>query len=509
MRDLCDRGLFYKKQILSAMKRIFYAILIILFSAGCRSSTSAVPINPPESAIEQAVEEAEVDNLIVRDEPIPEQWWLLFNDGQLNEFIEKAFVNNPTLQTAKVKILAAFYNASSIQSILYPYLGLGADVSRQKLSTTGVIPFNTGPPGSGTPVVQVPATPGGTGPIPEYFTLYETELNFRYSFDFWEKNRNTFRAAMGQFQANIAEEAYARLELGILIAGAYYKLQTNFQRELIAVEFVDNRQRYYDLIQKRIQRNIDTDLSLQIAGSNLSDAKDILLQIQREIAVSRVQLSAYLAGDFDEEVAVDDITLQALPKVPVPECLPLHLISKRPDITAQLWLIESADRLIDVAKAGFYPDFNLAGFFGFQTIHFSKWFMWPSTFFNIDPAMTLPIFDGGRLIADLRKSEVNYDLAILEYNRLVINAAKEVLEAIAILRNSWARLQEFDKRYAAQSELYRLTHLRTLHNLSSSLDDLVGEANKLVAQDQTIIALGTTIQAILDLIKSLGGGYDN
>ena len=111
----------------------------------------------------------------------------------------------------------------------------------------------------------------------------------------------------------------------------------------------------------------------------------------------------------------------------MPHNLPLHLISQRADIAAQIKLIQSAGDLIKVAEAGFYPDFNLNAFFGFQTIHFAQLFKWDSTFFNVDPAMTLPIFDGGRLIADLRKSEIDYNGAILQYNQLVIDAASEVL----------------------------------------------------------------------------------
>ena len=194
--------------------------------------------------------------------------------------------------------------------------------------------------------------------------------------------------------------------------------------------------------------------------------------------------------------------------MPLPKDLPVHLLAYRPDITAQLWLIESAGKLIEVAKAGFYPDFNLTAIFGYQTIHLSKLFIYPSTYYNVDPAFTLPIFDGGRLLANLRGSEINYDLAILQYNELVINAVRDVLDGIAVLKNSYEQYQEFKNRRSQLEQIFNLTKLRVENNLNSNLDYLSSEQNMLVARDQEVVALGNTIQAALTLIKAVGGGYD-
>lgn len=308
-------------------------------------------------------------------------------------------------------------------------------------------------------------------------------------------------------QARCAERNFIRLELGIAIAETYYDLQVDFERKRIADDFFENRTRYLELVQERVAGHVDTDITEQIAASNLTDARDLVLQIEGDIAVKQYKLMAYLAGDFTEELV--PVFEQPIPKVALPDNLPLHLLSNRPDITSQLWLIESAGRQVDVAKAGFYPDFNLTAFFGFQTIHFAKLFKWPaSTFFNVDPAMTLPIFDAGKRLADLEGSEVNYNLAILDYNQLVIDAAEEVLTALAILQNQLLRLEEFERKIGEQENLFRLTSLKVEHSLANGLDELTSEANVLIAQDQLIKAKGRVIKALLELIQSLGGGYD-
>lgn len=479
--------------------------IIIALAGGCSSSQRTQPLDLPVETIGQAAQEAVENPIFTPVEKVPDDWWRLFNDAQLNGFIETALERNPTLQTAQAKILAASYTADRLRAVLYPSLTWAADVSRQKLSKTGVIPFQSNPAG---PPTQVPATPGSTGGIPVYFSLYETELQLAYEFDFWKKNRNTLRAALGQVQTNIAEEAFARLRLAIAVAQTYFELQTDYKREEVANALARNKTEYRDMVLKRIHANLDNDIALMSAESSLADAQRALLQIQGDIAVREDQLKAYLAGNFDEEIFNTHVIDQPLPQVPLPKDLPLHLISQRPDIIAQLWLIESAGRQIEVAKAGFYPDFNLTAFYGYQTIHFREWFKWPSSYFNVDPAVSLPIFDGGRLLANLRGSEINYDLAILQYNELVLQAAQETLDGIAVLRNAASQLQEYVHKLRFQTDAYELTSQRVTHNLNNILDKLTSEGNVLAARDQEIVGMGNTIQAILALIKALGGGYD-
>lgn len=500
---------FITKMFMVKRQQCILAIFALGAFWGCSSSLHVLPIELPQNAIENAVDTTAEDAVILSDAPLPARWWCLFEDDQLSEFIEKAICKNPTLQKTKERIFAAEYIALSARSSLFPYLSLGADVSRQKLSKTGVIPFASGPQGSDTPIISVPTVQRDDARIPQYFTLYETELNLKYHFDFWDKQKNIWRAALGRVQAAIAEEAFARLELSILVAKTYYKLQMNYRRKDVVEAFVANRKEYADIIQKRIEANIDNEIALQNAISNLIDAKDILLQIEGSIDLEEHKLKALMAGNFDEELFKENITASSLPRIPLPKDIHLNLIARRPDIIAQLWLIESASRQIAVAKADFYPDFNLTAFFGFQTIHFRELFKWPSTFFNINPAMSLPIFDAGQRIANLKGSEVSYDLEILEYNNLVINAAQEVLDALSLLKNSWQRFLEYESKHWHLKSLNRLTALRVLHNLNSNLDELISQGNVLMSEDQEVIALERAIQAMLDLIKSLGGGYDN
>lgn len=477
------------------MKKLLLFCIWALLFASC-DRRLAEKIDVPIIAIEKAKEAVRGDPCFVEDCPLCPCWWELFHDGQLTQFIQLAFARNPTLQAARANIALGLANAGKVRSSLFPYIWWGGDVSRQKLSKTGVLPLQ----GTDTviPVVSI---------IPVYFTLYETQLNLTYNFDIWGKNRNAYCAALGEVKADIADEAFSRLQLGVSLAEVYFALQIDYKRLEIAERRVQNRETYLKL-QKRRSLRLANDIDLIIAENSLSQAREIKIAIIGDIAVNEILLKTYLAGNFQEEIVAVQIEKVPLPPVPLPKELPLHLIARRPDIMAQLWLIESACKKIKVAKAGFYPDFNLMSFFGFQTIHFHELFRWASAYFDADAAFTLPLFDAGYRMANLRGSQADYDVAVFKYNDLVLNATKEVLDGIAVLQNSNQQLVEFNNQSEMQRDIVELTHLRVTHNLESELVLLDREQNFLIAEDNEMIALGNTYAAILSLIEALGGGYD-
>lgn len=504
-----------------------FAISLLIFSVGCSCGNRANIIEPPPAAIEEGIQNNYSEELFETANCLPCEWWTLFQDEQLNTFVKTTFSQNPTLQEAYAKILLAASNARRVRANLFPNLFWGGDVSRQKLTETGIIPFNrtTGgatPTNSATAAAvsaaggmipplpngnQLPAT-GGVAGIPVYFTQYETEVALRYDFDIWQKNKNTLRAAISEYYANIADEAFVRLQLGISLALVYYQLQIDYQREEIAQELIENQTRYSELTHTQQTGNIQSSQAVYNTLINLVSARQTLLEIQADIAMNEYQLKTYLAGQFNEHINDIQITKLPLPKIPLPCDLPLHLIARRPDIIAQLWLINSAGRKIEVAKAGFYPDFNLTALFGYQTLHLPELFSWKSSYYNVDPAFSLPIFDGGRLTADLRASEINYDIAIYRYNALVLNAVRDVLDGLTLLRNADLQLKEAQDKVKQQEQLLQLTILKKQNNLSSELEVLTNRQAVLIAKNIEVVTLGKKIQAMLSLIKALGGGYE-
>lgn len=465
----------------------------------CRSWYHASMFEAPSCVLDAALEEGSEDPLFACVNSIPEDWWWLFQDCQLADLIETALVNNPTVQAAQSRILAAQAKADQLRVVPYPYVNWTGDTTKFYLSETSIIPVGNNN-NSGIPLVNGPN-------IPQQFVQYESSLSFMYELDVWSKRINIWRSAMGEVHARLADAAFARLAISVSVAQVYYRLQMDYARCRIAKKIVAIQQDNVRFTEQRILANLDSEIDLQTMQNNLAMAERALLQIEGDIAVTEHQLQAYLAGDFAENVCEIKLAEMPLPRAPLPMDLPLNLIAHRPDIISQLWLLESAGRQIQVAKAGFYPNINLTAFAGFQTINLSQFFLPKSGDGNLEAAFSLPIFDSGRLQANLIGARVDYDLAIYQYNDSVINATKEVLDALSIVRNSHQLLEQYAQSTALQEEIQRLNRLRETHNLNSALQQLGIDQQVLLAQDQEILAKANTITAILTLIKALGGGY--
>lgn len=165
---------------------LYFFFLSALSLTGCTSGPQAQPIDLPSAAIESATVEAAQDPLFESETDwIPQDWWTIFRDDQLTSFILHTLERNPTLQAATAKIDLAKTIADRTRSSLFPMINWNGDVSRQKFSETGIIPFNATPTptAANTPI----AATGGLLGIPVYFTQTETELILTYDFDVWGK----------------------------------------------------------------------------------------------------------------------------------------------------------------------------------------------------------------------------------------------------------------------------------------------------------------------------------
>jgi NodT family efflux transporter outer membrane factor (OMF) lipoprotein len=482
------------------MRYSLYLLSISILTTGCYNTCyQSTPLDLPFDAIERQMDFVSNDPIFEMSECFSEDWWTLFEDEQLSCFIHQTLAYNPTLLAAQSKIFAAQAEADKTLSVFLPLINLNGDIQREKISKTSPLIPTVGTPST----VQIPVSPR----IPFYFTQYETYLNFSYDLDLWGKNRNTLQAAVGLVKAAEADEAMTRLALSISVANTYFQLQASYERRKIAQTLLKNREQYSELTQQRFQDNIDSVLSTLTVVNEVDAAKIDLIRLEALTSQLENQLRAYLANDFNDCIQTISIAEKEIPQVPIPQNLPLNLLMHRPDITAQLWIIESAGHRIDVAKAGFYPDVNLLGFIGFQSASLKKLLEGQSAFWDGEAAFSLPIFNNGLLNARLKSATIDYDLAIYEYNHRILNAVQEVLDEISQLHFAHQEFVQFHHNKENQEEIYRLTQLRVENNLNSSIDLLNAEQSMLKSRDLEVIAKAKTLLAILSLIKAIGGGY--
>jgi NodT family efflux transporter outer membrane factor (OMF) lipoprotein len=470
------------------MKKYLLAVYLFLTSACSRESQ--VPSSIPETAIQNEIDQALLSPSFEYGPWVSKKWWRLLHDCQLETFIQTALYQNPTLKMAIDQVLIAEQLAEGQRSPLLPWVFLEADSLKAKVSKTG-------------PLENIPPTL-----FPFSFRQTQTFLSFSFIIDWWGKNRSALKASLGDMQATIAESAVAKLMITIKVAEAYYQHQVSLNRLTLAQQAVRNRERFLALSMARMDNGLDSDFSIQRAQQALSQKKQLLFSLQQGASASLNSLRTLLSGDFQEEVLPVDLDDMGTSPFALPPELPLDLIGHRPEIIAQLWRIQAASHRIHVARTNFYPNIDLLGLFGFQTIHLSELLKDPSRSMLWGPALQLPIFQGGLLTAILKESEFEYALAVDQYEQLVDRAVQEVLDGITAVRTTaeiWTETKAFqDIAY----ELTILAQKKLEHNISSEIEILQLEKDWLEARDAAIQAKGHQIFSFLALVKSLGGGYD-
>ena len=185
----------------------------------------------------------------------------------------------------------------------------------------------------------------------------------------------------------------------------------------------------------------------------------------------------------------------------------MDLLGRRADIAAARARIEAATHDIDNAKAMFYPNINLVGFAGYSSIGFDKLLQSGSDQWGVGPAIRLPIFEGGRLRANLRGKTADLDIAVESYNNLVIDAVHDVADQL-VSAKAIAR-QQADQAAAQGSaeSAFAIATQRYKAGLGNYLNVLSAEpavlAQRRLAVDLAARALDTQVQ----LIRALGGGF--
>ena len=201
-----------------------------------------------------------------------------------------------------------------------------------------------------------------------------------------------------------------------------------------------------------------------------------------------------------------DAPLRSVQLAALPAVLPADLLARRPDITAARWRIEAAGQDMKSAKAAFYPNINLTAFAGLSSIGLDHLVKSASEQYGVGPALHLPIFDAGRLRANLRVKTADLDAAVESYNAAVLEAVHEAADPISSLRAIERQQAEQAQAQTAAESAHDLALQRYRAGLSTYLTVLNAEAGVLNQRRQAVDLKARALDAQVALIKALGGG---
>jgi NodT family efflux transporter outer membrane factor (OMF) lipoprotein len=414
-------------------------------------------------------------------------WWKRYNDPQLDRLIEEGLAGAPDIAAAAARLARAEGVVRAAGGRLEPSLTAEGTAGKVKQSYNNGFPREFLPQGwkdTGTVNVQ-----GG------------------WDIDLWGRNRATLRAALADRDAARIEQQQARITLASSIADAYADLAQLYADRDVLIEAVRIQSDTAGLVAQRVQNGLDNQGQRRQAEAQVPAARADLGAVEEQITITRHRLAALIGAGPDRGLSIIRPSLAALTPVTLPDSAGIDLVGRRPDIAAARARLEAAAERIKAARAAFYPDLSLRGLVGFQALGFGNVLKSGSTYGNVGPAISLPIFDQGQRSGDFRTARADYDAAVADYDRTLIGALQEVANAVASrtaldqqLRDARASLE--DNRHA-----WEIARLRYKAGLSTFLDVLSAEQGVIAARRREADLSARAFTLDVALVRALGGGF--
>ena len=469
---------------ITRISRLFPACFVVFLC-------SCAPIPPKGSSPEmKPVEQYETGQSFAgpeRNWP-DEKWWTAYHDPQLDKLIEEALVQAPSMTIAEARFKQAVAIAKQVGAVLQPQVSMDASATVQKLSYNYNLPPDLTPRGT-----------HGYGSM---------ALNFNWELDFWGKNRAALQAATSAREAAAADAAQARLLLSASIASEYGELARLYDTLDTVNAIAGIQKKNLELFMERNRHGLENLASVERAKSLLARTEEEALALEKQIGLQRNKLAALMGAGPDRGLSITRPQLHLTATYALPAELPMNLLGRRPDIVAARLQVEAATSMIEKQKAEFYPNVNLSAFLGYQALGLDKVLKSGSDFGGIGPAISLPIFTGGRLSAELEEVRAGRDEAVGIYNQTVSVALQEVGDAILNQKQLILQLEKIRTAVTSAREAHRIISDRYRGGLANYLEVLAAEETWLETSRTEKDLQSRIFTYDVALIKALGGGYN-
>lgn len=459
-------------------------LLSVLAAAGCASTHGLAPQSRPTDA-DTLQAQRSLASATLSDAAFPARdWWKALGDRQLDALIAQALQGVPSLDAADARVRQARAQAGLADAARKPDLSASAQLTAVQL-----------------PETLAPAPIGG-----ELSTSGVLMLDFKWAPDLWGGQRARYEAAVGQLRATEVDAQATRLMLSSSIARTYVALAQAHDAYDVAQREAARSGGLLDLGRQRVRAGLDNQLQLRQAESAIASAHQQAQAAQQQIDALRNALAALLGQGPDRGLEIAAPRLLAAPAPRVPAAMPSELLGHRPDVVAARWRVEAASRGIDATKATFKPSVNLSAIVGLAAPNLGDLFGGDALLGFGGPALSLPIFDGERLRADLAKSDADYDLAVANYNQSLVGALHEVADAVQAARSLDAQTASASQARDAARQAFDLAASRYKAGLGTQLDVLAAQRPLLQLDAQLAALRAQRYLAAIDLDRALGGG---
>ncbi len=417
-------------------------------------------------------------------------WWELFQDENLQALIRKALVENTDVRIAVARVREARAQLAATGADQFPRIDGRSSIQRNQTSQARVRQF--GLPGN---IPQIPAT-----------NQFLATADLSFELDLWGKLRRATEAAEADLLARESARRTVVLTLVSDLARAYFELQELDAELELAKRTLKARQEALDLIRLRKLVGQRSARDIRRAEQEVARAQAVIPDLERQIGQKEHQVSLLMGRNPAPIIRGTSLREQRLPPE-VPAGLPSALLERRPDIVEAEQRLVAANAKIGVAKAAFFPQISLTGNFGAQSLQFSELFAGYSRVWMFGPTMTVPLFDAGRNLANLEVTQAQQEQAVVSYEKTIQQAFREVEDALLAHQKIQEIRTERERAVGLSREAVELAQLEYLNGKASYLEVLTAQREALNAQTALAQTQRNHLLAVVQLYKSLGGGW--
>jgi multidrug efflux system outer membrane protein len=420
--------------------------------------------------------------------PLPDNWWRLFNDRELDRLVDRALAANNDLAAAKARVDTSRALVGVDRARLFPTLDLSgsAGINRASADSVGA----NLPPGANPSLEQ---------------QRYRSTFDLAYDPDLWGRNKRAIEASSAQAAASEALLDSQRLGIATEVARQYFLLRGLDAQAIVLQDTIKSRQDSLDIQKSRTEAGLDDGIATSRARTELELANNDLSLVQRQRGSAEHAL-AVLCGTAPSGFSIGQRnTASSLPDIR--PGLPAQVLHRRPDVRAAEQNLRAANAGIGIAEAAFYPNFSLTAGGGFESIDAARFLEWENRVLSLGAGVVAPILNGGANKANYQAALSRYDEALAAYRQSLLIALRDVEDALVDLKGLAKSRASLEGALKSSMETKSLSQERYDKGLTSYFE--VVDAERGILQIQLSLSRIEADQRITlaVLAKALGGGW--
>lgn len=482
----------------------------IVFLCGLAGCMVGPKYSPPENEVSNKWASPPDPSVVAFAQANPAyEWWTVFDDPLLDKYIEQGALYNRDLLTAEANILQARGYRTMAASAFYPHVRLDANGAKTYFSKNGPVFVIGTPSGDATDTPSPVSGLSFVPQIPQIQPLYNFLFDATWEIDLFGKTRHSVAAASANIESAI--EARNDLLISILaeIARSYIEVRSFQKSASLTVEKIRILELETQIIAESVQKGLNNQIDLDQLEAELETLKAQLPETIARIYQAIYSLST-LTGEPPEAHLAEMLAERPLPKVPPQIAVGLRsdLLRRRPDVRQAERQLAAATSQVGVAVASFFPRVTLFGDGGLQSLQLKNLFNYSSRTWAFGGGVSLPIFQGGNLVGQLKVSQAVAAAAACQYQQIVFNALEETESSLKAFSEDIKRTAHLTQAVAKNREIVELIQRKYETGMSPLLTLLAIKQQLLRAEELLLEGNTTSLVELITLYKALGGGWE-